>query len=263
MKILICGYGNIGYHIAQELLNLDLCYDAYDIQVYDKYNQAICDEHLFNIEYDFVFICVPTDNNNMDSCNTNEVEEVLSKVKANTIVLKSAVPIGFCEQLGIKNLVYSPEYWGTTIHSSETPNFSILGGNPEYTHTAADLYSKIKDGSYRFIFTDYKTAELAKYMENCFIALKVTFCNEFAEVAEKYGVNYHEFRECWLADKRVSPSHTFAFKDQPYYDSHCLNKDIPAFINQCNIDGISVPLMQMVEMINSYKKGKTKNEINT
>ena len=107
MRILICGYGNIGCHIAQELLNLNLCHDdVCDIQVYDKYNQAICDEHLFNTEYNFVFICVPTDNDDiMGLCNTNEVEEILSKVKADTIILKSTVPIGFCEQLGIKNLV--------------------------------------------------------------------------------------------------------------------------------------------------------------
>lgn len=255
MKILICGFGNIGGHVYEELIKLR-DYD-YSFFIYDKYNKNANSPAILDTTYDFAFVCVPTDNID-GQCDTSVVEESLKNVNADVIVLKSTVPIGFCDKQKMPNLVYSPEYWGTTVHSKDTPDFSILGGDTKYTHKVSALFSRIKAGDYRFIFVDYKTAELAKYMENCFIGLKVTFCNEFAAAAKHYGVEYEDLRQCWTADKRVSPSHTFVYEDQPYYDSHCLNKDIPAFINQCNKDGIFVPLMQTVEMINSYKKGKTK-----
>ena len=43
--------------------------------------------------------------------------------------------------------------------------------------------------------TTWETAELCKYMENAFLALKVTFCNEFYELAQRFGVDYGELRE--------------------------------------------------------------------
>ena len=91
-------------------------------------------------------------------------------------------------------------------------------------------------------------------MENCWIATKVTFCNEFASIAKSYGISYSELRELWLADKRVSPSHTLVYDDKPYFDSHCLNKDLPALITFCNENSIDVPLMKSVLDINKQLK---------
>lgn len=101
-----------------------------------------------------------------------------------------------------------------------------------------------------------KTAELAKYMENCWIATKVTFCNEFADIAAQYGISYNELRECWLADERVSPSHTYVYPDKPYYDSRCLKKDIPGLITSCEKDNIDTPLMRAVDTINKHKRNE-------
>ncbi len=119
---------------------------------------------------------------------------------------------------------------------------------------AAQIYSRVINGYYKFYFTDTVTAELAKYMLNSFLALKVTFCNEFADVAKKYNVSYPELRELFIADSRISPSHTFVYEDKPYYDSHCFNKDIPALIKFA--EGC-VPLMVGVEKINLTRKGET------
>ena len=245
IRMLIYGYGNIGHHVAIEFNDVPHKY-FYDIQAKDS-------EANLKLLYDIAFICVPTDNIN-EQCDTSIVEEAISRIKANMIIIKSTVPVGFCDRINQENIVFSPEYWGTTKHSSDTPNFTILGGNPECTYEVADFISQIKSGNHKFIFTNYKTAELAKYMENCFIALKVTFCNEFAAAAKQYGINYEDLRNCFIADERVSPSHTFVFKNQPYYDSHCLNKDIPAYITQCKQDNIQVPLMETVHKINLQKK---------
>ncbi len=76
--------------------------------------------------------------------------------------------------------------------------------------------------------TDSRTAELVKYMENSWLATKVSFCSQFFEIAEKEGVNYEELRELFVLDPRVNHSHTFIYRDHPYWESHCLDKDVPA-----------------------------------
>ena len=84
------------------------------------------------------------------------------------------------------------------------------------------------DARHRFKFTGRKTAELCKYMENCYLATKVTFCNEFFRIAEKLGVCYEEMRELVVLDPRIGPSHTFVYRDRPFWQSHCLDKDVRA-----------------------------------
>ena len=150
---------------------------------------------------------------------------------------------------------------GTTQHAVNSPGVVILGHTSAMVgQNAADkiveMYSHVKSAYQRFIFVDRKTAELAKYMENCWIATKVTFCNEFADIAAQYGISYNELRECWLADERVSPSHTYVYPDKPYYDSHCLKKDIPGLITSCEKDNIDTPLMRAVDTINKHKRNK-------
>ena len=255
MEILICGYGNIGRHIYNELEIENGLFT--NLFIFDKYKENFNNISILQKHYDFAFICVPTDNNENGICDTSIVFTMVDQIDADIIIIKSAVPVGTCEVLNRKkNIVCSPEYWGTTVHSNQTPNFLILGGSRSHTSKVAELYSKFKPGSYRFIFTDFRTAELAKYMDNCFIATKVTFCNEFAQIAKKFNVNYEELRECFVADKRVSPSHTFVYPDKPYYDSHCLNKDIPALIHHCDQYGIDTPLIDAVNKVNLDAKNK-------
>lgn len=246
MDVLICGFGNVGRHVKQELTS-----DKIDIFVYDKYklqNESVLGRH-----YDVAFVCVPTESLPDGRCNTSEVLDIVPRIDAGAIVIKSAVPVGTCDSMG-DNVLVSPEYYGTTQHSLDMPNFLVLGGDRTAADKVVALYAMVKPGSFHFVFCGRRTAELCKYMENCWIATKVTFCNEFAEIARRCGVPYGELREAWLADERVSPSHTFAYPDQPYYDSHCLNKDIPALIADCAVKKIDAPLMWAVHTINTIKK---------
>ena len=71
-------------------------------------------------------------------------------------------------------------------------------------------------------------------MENSFLATKVSFCNEFYEIAKTLGVHYEELRELFVLDPRVNPSHTFVYEDTPYWNSHCLNKDVPSIADFAN-----------------------------
>ena len=177
-SIIIVGAGNIGQHIQAELASLHpLMYDP---------PKGIDPPEAKTTVFDFAFICVPTDSNPDGSADTSIVEIAVKSVSAQTIVIKSAVPVGTTDSLierYAKPIVVSPEYYGTTQHSSESPDFLVLGGLPRDCRKVAQLYYRVKSGSFRIHFTDARTAELAKYMENCFLALKVTFCAEFAEIA--------------------------------------------------------------------------------
>ena len=66
-------------------------------------------------------------------------------------------------------------------------------------------------------------------MENSYLATKVSFCQQFYNLAEQIGVDYEELRELFILDPRVNPSHTFVYRDKPYWDTVCLNKDVIKF----------------------------------
>ena len=243
--ILIVGYGNIGTHIHKELEG------AGKISIQDKYKP----EYMLSYTkaFNFAFICVPTEMKEDGSVDITEVENSVMNTNAKIIIIKSTVPIGTCQYLKDKyekEIVFSPEYYGTTIHCPTSPNFLILAGDKKNTRKVAELYQRVKTSKFRITFTDYKTAELAKYMENCFLALKVTFCSEFYDIAQQYGISYPELREIFIQDERMGDSHTYVNPKETYYNSHCLNKDIPGLISQTD----RALLMEAMHKINQDKK---------
>ena len=243
-NILICGYGNIGTHIEKEFKYRT------NVFIYDKYKEEYknCD---LDYNYDAAFVCVPTEMKADGSVNTEEVFDIINRINSKVIILKSTVPVGTCERLKKDHLVFSPEFYGTT-QPAKTPYYAILAGSKKNIDKAVQIYQQVKDGSFRFKFTDYRTAELCKDMENCWLATKVTFCNEFATIAEDFGISYPELRECFIMDERVNPSHTFVYEDEPYFNSHCLNKDIPGLISQTD----KAELIQAVYNIKKKRAGK-------
>lgn len=249
MSIAILGYGNIGKYIADEiaLLNPDII---------DPLYPAMCPEK--KDVYDVAFVCVPTEMKPDGSCDTSIVEQSINQVQAQIYIIKSTVPPGTSSRLHSpdKHIVFSPEFYGTTLHSKRTLNFAILGGDVKDCAKVAELYSCIKSASFRCVFTSREAAELTKYMLNCFLATKVTFCNEFAQLAKSLGIEYAEVRELFCLDERVGSSHTYAYPKQPYYNNHCFNKDIPAFIAFCKSRGIEHTIINDVHKINKEMKEK-------
>lgn len=126
-----------------------------------------------------------------------------------------------------------------------------MGGDKKDCIQVQQLLQKVYDARHNFHITDAKTAELVKYMENAYLGMKVSFCNQFFDIAESCGVNYEELRELFILDPRVEASHTFVYRDKPYWDSHCLNKDLPA-IAQFG----KASLLQSVIRFNNSRKRK-------
>ena len=239
--VLIVGHGVVGTNLGAELgvLNPRFC---------DKYKGETAHGH-----FHVAFICVDTPYTEDDPCDITEVENALRENDADIYVIKSTVLPGTTRQLSKltgKRIVFSPEYYGGTQHSNASDyNFTILGGDKDDCIEVVQLLQDVYDGSHQFKINDSTTAELAKYMENCWIATKVSFCNQFAQIAEQYGVYYEELRELFLLDPRVSPSHTYSYRSHPFWSSHCLNKDVPAIAKHAN-----APLLDSIIAFNEQCK---------
>jgi UDPglucose 6-dehydrogenase len=221
----VVGYGAVGKAVAQ------LWPDAV---IYDKLQGLGTPEEVSGCDY--VFVAVPTPQARDGSCDTTIVEDVVSWLDAGVIILRSTVSVGTTERLCRltgKRIIFQPEFG-----PGETPDhpfqdlrkvrWMILGGDRGSTIEVADLYKTAFNADTIIQQTTARTAELAKYMENCFLAVKVTFCNEFYDIAERLDVDYNELRELWLLDPRIGRSHTFVMPDNRGFGGKCLPKDMSA-----------------------------------
>ena len=230
-KVLIVGYGVVGHNLHKEFASLDC-------DIYDKYKTENNTKQ--NIKYDYCFICVDTPYSRSNPCDISQVENALLENDASLYIIKSTVLPGTTDELKTKygkKIIFSPEYYGGTQHCNNFDfNFTILGGDKSDCIQVQQLLQNVYDATHTFRLVDSKTAELTKYMENCFLGMKVAFCNQFYRIAQSYGIDYEDLRELFVLDPRVNPSHTFVYRAHPYYDSHCLNKDIPAIAHAAKCD---------------------------
>ena len=241
-KVLIIGRGVVGHNLAEELKKLQP-------EIIDKYKDG--EKRASDGHYDVGFVCVPTPLMDNGLLDWQEVRNAIMENDCGLYVIKSTVPVGVTNLLrhGFqKRIVFSPEYYGATQHCNNFDfSFTILGGQKQDCIAVQQILQEVYDARHKFYITTPETAEMAKFMENSWLATKVTFCCEFFRAAEKAGVNYEELRELFLADPRVNPAHTFVYREHPYYDSHCLNKDVPQIANQFDID-----LLKQVQRINEH-----------
>lgn len=230
--VLIVGYGVVGHNLHKELSVLEC-------DIYDKFKTEFNTKKP-NTTYDYCFICVDTPYSKTNPCDISQVENAILENDARIYVIKSTILPGttcdLAEKYG-KHIIFSPEYYGGTQHCNNFAfNFTILGGAKEDCIQVQQLLQNVYDATHVFRLVDSKTAELAKYMENCFLGTKVSFCNQFYYISQAYGVDYEDVRELFVLDPRVNGSHTFVYREHPYYDTHCLNKDIPAIAQAAPCD---------------------------
>ena len=238
----IVGYGKVG--TAMKELFTDAC-------VYDGPKGIGSREEINSCS--ITFVCVPTPMLPGGGCDTSAVEDVMSWIGSDIVVLRSTVPVGFtdglCERYG-KRVCFQPEYYGETaahpFADLRNQGWITIGGEESAASRVAGLYKKVRNSGLVINLVDAKTAELAKYMENCFLAAKVVFCNEFYDIARGMGVNYDRLRETWLLDPRMGRSHTFVFEDDRGFGGSCLPKDTSALVSQAEAFGIDASFMKAV-----------------
>ena len=175
MNVLIIGVGTVGRNLTGEL-------EALQPQLYDKYKNI--DTRQGGVCYDAAFVCVDTPGAN---CDISEVRRAIMEHDADVFVIKSTVLPGTTERLSRetgKTVIFSPEYYGGTQHCNNFRfPFTILGGEKEACVKMVQILQRVYDGTHSFRITDARTAELVKYMENSYLAMKVSFCQQFYDIA--------------------------------------------------------------------------------
>lgn len=232
MKLGIVGYGIVG-KAMQGCLSSNR---ANTIVIYDKFKKPFDgpDRQQEINRCDLVFVCVPTPSKSDGCCDTSAVEECVGWI-TRPICIKSTVTPGTVERLsnGNKQIAFSPEYIGQELHhpwkTIASCGFAIVGGPPQVRELVKKALRLCLSAQTPIRETDSRTAELCKYMENCFLAMKVAFSNQFYEIAEFFDVDFEELRSLWLMDPRIGQSHTAVYPERAF-GGHCLPKDLRAII---------------------------------
>ena len=194
---------------------------------------------------DFIFLSVPTPSNLDGSMNidilTNALQDIesVNKRTDNVILIRSTIIPGTTSKLQKKfkklNLVFNPEFLTERSAKFDFINQSrfILGGRKKYTRMVADLYRWRFGDSVPCIETNFETAEMIKYMNNCFFATKVSYLNEMKLVSDKVGIDWDLAVEGFIRDGRIGHSHLAVPGPDGRlgFGGSCFPKDIQAMIN--------------------------------
>lgn len=252
MKIGIVGFGVVGQAIGDQFNRTMAVFDRLE-----PFSSKDCKSDIQGC--DIVFVCVGTPGLPDGSCDVSAVEEVCSWIKP-PICIKSTVPVGTTDRLIAdtgKKICRSPEYIGETAWHDSSWAPVIVGGDPEACKLTIRAYQEVLGPEPRYIQTTAKAAELAKYMVNCFLATKVSFVNQFYDIAESCGIDFNELRELWLADPRMGRSHSMVTEERGY-GGRCLPKDMSAMIEFCRAMGDSATLLEAVSEFNQAVRSDAK-----
>ena len=254
MKIGIIGNGFVGSAILHGFI-----LHVSDIMIYDKdpkRSTHSIKDLVYNSEV--IFICVPTPMFESGECDLSIVESVVSElslydeIDQKVVVIKSTVVPGTVESLAEKyakmNFVFNPEFLTERAARLDFINTSriVLGSNkPDALDTAEDLY-RLRFPHTKIIKTDLGTAQLIKYMANCFFATKVSFMNEMYQVCNVIGGDWNKAVEGFITDGRIGNSHI----DVPGHDGDmgfggkCFPKDLNAMIKRAEELGVDPAVMK-------------------
>lgn len=248
-NVAIIGMGHVG-RMMHDLLAPYANVVTYDIRDDEDYPTAKLAQCSVGI------ICVGTPSRPDGSCDTASVREAVTRLPVHDVLLKSTVPPGTTDELVRdtgKDICFSPEYFGeTTFYNPFWCNgpasipFVVVGGEPEVRQRFIDFMLPALGPNKTYFQCSAVEAELIKYMENAYIAAKVSFVNEFRNICTAMSADWHTVREGWLLDSRVSPFHTAAFRDAPGFGGKCLPKDLRAIIAAATEAGYSPALLSEV-----------------
>ena len=223
---------------------------------------------------DLIFICVPTPSRSASDgrCDTRICEAVVQELKDAQqqsqsendaiLVLRSTVPPGTCERLGVAHM---PEYlternWEDDfIH---TVSWELGVNESVDAETCFKRMSRLLDScasnyvieTRTLIVKHSKVTECAKYMRNCFLAARVSFCNEFARYCDAIDISYEDVRSLVTRDPRIGVHHTQVPgpDGKTGFGGTCLPKDVAAIIREMFTVGTTPHILTAIKTRNDY-----------
>lgn len=192
-------------------------------------------------------------------------EEIAAHMKGYTVVVtKSTVPVGTGAEVETIirrarpdaefSVVSNPEFLreGAAIDDFKRPDRIVVGAEDERARDVMrELYRPLFINETPIVFTNRATSELIKYAANAFLATKITFINEMADLCEKVGANVQEVARGIGLDGRIGGKFLHA---GPGYGGSCFPKDTLALVRTAQVAGAPTKIVEAVVEINSRRK---------
>ncbi|MCD4698880.1 MAG: UDP-glucose/GDP-mannose dehydrogenase family protein [Bacteroidales bacterium] len=150
-------------------------------------------------------------------------------------------------------VVSNPEFLreGSAVEDYYNPPVTVIGSdNGIALDVMADIYSKVNGPIEK---VDIKVAELIKYVNNSYHALKIVFANEIGNICKKIGIDSQEVMRLFCMDKQLNIS-SYYFKPGFAYGGSCLPKDLKALKTLAHDSYIELPLLNSIEKSNEEQK---------
>jgi len=213
---------------------------------------------------DFVFLAVATPTTAFGTPDLQYVRAAARDVaravngKRPFLVSKSTAPVGITDTLesvltseanghGPLQVVANPEFLreGTAVRDFLKPDRVVIGSpHAEASEAVGELYEPL---GAPIIYTDIKTAEMVKYASNAFLATKISFINEIAEICERVGADVRDVARGMSLDKRIGKHFLNAGIG---FGGSCLPKDVKALSHLAAVYGSHPQLLNAVLEIN-------------
>ena len=219
---------------------------------------------------DVIFICVNTPSREDDaSADLTDVYHVAKDVASvmdsyKVIVIKSTVPVGTSREVGkiigsaissdLFDIASNPEFLseGTSVYDFLNPERIVVGfESPKAKELLRQLYLPFSLQEVPIVYTGLETAEMIKYASNAFLATKVTFINEIADLCERTGVDVRDLSYGIGLDKRIGTEH---LRPGPGFGGLCFPKDTTALVHTAKNAGSPVRIIETVVDINNRRK---------
>lgn len=229
--------------------------------------RAICDQNQAIRETDLSFVCVGTPsqpNGNLDSRSVRRVCELIGaalkeKQTRHTIVIRSTILPGTMRNVVIPVLEQcsgkkagidfgvcnNPEFLreGSAVSDFKSPPKTVIG---EVDQQSGDILASLyQDIDAPLIRTDVETAEMIKYVDNSWHALKIGFANEIGNLCDSFGVDAGEVMDIFCQDRKLNISSAY-LKPGFAFGGSCLPKDLRALSYQAKIHDLQLPILNSI-----------------
>ena len=213
-----------------------------------------------------IFITVGTPSLSTGEIDLSNVELVIKKISDSLnesknqplIVLKSTVIPGTHDKLVHTKtpqinfeLITNPEFLreGKAVDDTLHPHIVVIGGNEKNSvNSLKRFYNTLYKKNIPIVITNPQTAEMIKYANNSFLATKISFINQLANICQNIsGVNIDDVAKVIGKDPRIGG---LFLNSGPGYGGSCLPKDLDALISLCNKNGLKSPLLKAVRQTN-------------
>jgi UDPglucose 6-dehydrogenase len=226
-------------------------------------------------EADIIFLALPTPPGADGAADLKYVLSVadhLGKILTGykVIVDKSTVPVGTADKVkqaiavhykGEFDVVSNPEFLreGVAVDDFMKPDRVVVGTDSERARKImGDLFAPFVRQGNPIIYMDERSAELTKYAANSFLAMKISFMNEIAQLCERMGADVDMVRKGIGSDERIGKR--FLFPGIGYGGS-CFPKDVQALIKSSAEAGYQFNILEAVEKVNASQKLHLVNKI--